>query len=130
MWRPDSARLPACLAAATLLAPRLACASIPFRQDNPGSALQLGLGYAGALGLLVLLTLALFMLRKRLVKRFPDLLSSRSGLQCVASLRMSMRTSVHVVCWRGREVMFAQCGEGLQLLSVFEAGRAPDEARP
>jgi hypothetical protein len=57
-------------------------------------------------------------------------LAAPSGLQCVASLRMPMRTSVHVVSWRGREVMFAQCGDQLRLLDTFEALGPAEDARP
>lgn len=131
MWRPEVARLVAGMTAATL-APRLAMAGIPFRQDESTSPLQLGLGYAGALALLALMALGLFLLNKRLrlglQQGLPEFMSGRSGLQCVASLRMAMRTQVHVVSWRGREVMFAQCGERLHVLAKFEADRAPEDA--
>jgi flagellar biogenesis protein FliO len=132
MWRPEFSSATALVL--TSVPPSLAWSdnAIPFRQDNPSSPLQLGLGYASALGMLALLALGLFLLKKRLGKGVPNVLGQRSGLQCVASLRMPMRTSVHVVSWRGREVMFAQSGEKLQLLSAFELGEpgARDHAAP
>jgi hypothetical protein len=154
MWRSESKResvlpLPLCLLAqqalagdalaggagslannaANTFASSVAAGAIPFRQDNPASPLQLGRSYASVLGLLALLALGLFLLRKRLGQRLPDLLSTRTGLHCVASLRMPMRTTVHVVSWRGREVMFVQCGEGVKRLSEFEVGSQTGDSR-
>lgn len=130
MWRPKLSSAAALLLTSLMSAPAWADNGIPFRQDNPASALQLGLGYAGALGMLALLALGLFLLKKRLRAGLPDGLRHGSGLQCVASLRLPMRTSVHVVSWRGREVMFVQSGESLRLLSSLEAGQPGEPGAP
>lgn len=93
--------------------------AIPFRPEAASAPLQLGLGYALALLLLAGVALALFEARKRLGGRQPGAPSANAGLRRLASLRMPMRTTVHVVAWRGHEMVFAQCGERLQILGRF-----------
>lgn len=97
---------------------------IPYRQDSAATSSQLELGYGLALLLLVVVVLVLAYARRRLAGRIPGLAVNSPDLQWVASLRLPMRTMVHVVAWRGREIVFAQCADQLEVLAQFDAARA------
>ncbi|WP_151448607.1 hypothetical protein [Lacisediminimonas profundi] len=97
---------------------------IPYRQEAAATSSQLVLGYGLALLLLVVVVLVLAYARKRLAGRIPGLAVNSPDLQWVASLRLPMRTMVHVVAWRGREFVFAQCADRMEALAQFDTARA------
>ncbi len=94
-------------------------AAIPYRQEEAGLGMQVGLAYGSVVLLLALAIAGMVMLRKRLGTRLPGALAGSAGLRCVASLRLPPHTLVHVVAYRDREILFAQSGDRLLQLGQF-----------
>lgn len=94
--------------------------AIPYRQEEAGLGMQVGLAYGSVVLLLALAVAGMFMLRKRLGARLPGALAASAGLRCVASLRLPSHTLVHVVAYRDREFLFAHSGDKLVQLGQFK----------
>lgn len=103
-------------------------AAIPYREDGPGLAQQAASAGGIALLLLALAVALLLALRRRLAGRLAP--AASGGLRCAASTSLSPHTRVHVLAYRGREYLLAQCGDSLLHIAQFDApaeAQAPGE---
>jgi hypothetical protein len=100
---------------------RASDSNIPYRADDAGLGMQAGLAYGAVVIILALAVVGMILLRKRLAGRLPGAFIAGAGLRSVASLRLPQQTLVHVVVYRDREYLFAQCGAKLLRLGEFAA---------
>jgi len=100
---------------------------IPYRPEPSGFGMQAGLAYGAVVLLLALAVGGMFLLRKRLGAPLSGPFATADGLRSVASLRLPQQTLVHVVAYRDREILFAQCGGELLQLAHFRHNAKPVE---
>jgi hypothetical protein len=133
--RPEAAGRLACGLAVScaLMACRLSLAQnsvspIPYREDGAGLSQQAMTTAGVVLILLALAVAGLLALRRKLGARLAD--SNSSGLHCAASTRLSAQTRVHVLAYRGREYLLAQCGDSLVRIAELEPFPPAPENEP
>jgi hypothetical protein len=100
----------------------------PYREDGAGLSQQEMTTAGVVLILLALAVAGLLALRRKLGARLAD--SNSSGLHCAASTRLSAQTRVHVLAYRGREYLLAQCGDSLVRIAELEPFPPAPENEP